>query len=60
MDWKFGLRIIWILFYMASQPLVGKGLIFIEDSYSNSLSRMYTLSIEIHWTRDQPEAEASA
>jgi hypothetical protein len=45
---------------MASQPLVGQGLLFIEDSYADSLTRMYTLSMELLWTSDQPEAEASA
>jgi len=44
---------------MTSQTLVGKGLLFIEDSRSHSLTRMYTLSVELLWTSDQPEAEAS-
>jgi len=43
---------------MRSQPLVGQGFLFFEDSHSHSLTRMYTLSIEILWTCDQPEAEA--
>jgi hypothetical protein len=43
-------------FTMAQQPLVGQGLLIIEDSWSHSDTPHL---VGLLWTSDQPGAEAS-
>jgi hypothetical protein len=39
---------------MAGQPLVGQGLLIVEDTRSQTPN-----SVELLWTSDQPDAESS-